>query len=273
MRRTLIVLLAALSSAAPALAATSPPGVNLRWDHCFVDGGAANRNFACDTNAGSDRLAMSFELAGPLPDVVGVEFNVTLASDGPFLPAWWVMASPGTCRPTALTYETLPPAGSVQCTTWGGAGILGGIGSYAPGYLGGTTVLIKGVAAVSSVNTQDLASGIEYSLGSLVISHVRTVGAPPCPGCSTPVCILFSDVAITSQDPAHNPNVHTRLTHAANWSGSAIVGWQNGYIASSFPPGFDAAGVFFPAIITSCVPYSTTAARPSTWGAVKALYR
>lgn len=32
-------------------------------------------------------------------------------------------------------------------------------------------------------------------------------------------------------------------------------------------------GVIYPAVITGCVPYSTTGLKPSTWGQVKSLYR
>ena len=38
----LLVLLVA----APTAAATTPPGVNIRWDNCYDDGGTANKLFA-----------------------------------------------------------------------------------------------------------------------------------------------------------------------------------------------------------------------------------
>ena len=55
------LLLPLLSLAAPALAGTSPPGVNLRWDQCFGDGGAWNKDFACNINTGFD---LATDLAG-----------------------------------------------------------------------------------------------------------------------------------------------------------------------------------------------------------------
>ena len=58
-----------------------------------------------------------------------------------------------------------------------------------------------------------------------------------------------------------------------NWSGSPIARWQNAYLTGTHPPGYDSAGLFFPGAVTQCVPYSTTSSRPSTWGAVKSLYR
>src|SRR5258708_17426163 len=62
MRRShwLIAFLFAATSAHAA--AVSPPGVNLRSDNCYGDRGVQYKQFACDRNTGSERLAMSFHL-------------------------------------------------------------------------------------------------------------------------------------------------------------------------------------------------------------------
>src|SRR5690348_9060898 len=52
--------------AAVAPAATTPPGMNIRWDHCYDDGGTANKLFACDRNIDSERLVCSFVLDSPM---------------------------------------------------------------------------------------------------------------------------------------------------------------------------------------------------------------
>ena len=69
--------------------AVSPAGVNLRWDACYGDGGAWNKNFACDTNIGTDRLLGWFELAQDLSQVSGREIYIYLGAQGATLPAWW----------------------------------------------------------------------------------------------------------------------------------------------------------------------------------------
>jgi hypothetical protein len=210
---------------------------------------------------------MSFELASPLAGVVQVVMHVALGSASPSLPAWWQVAISG-CRPTALSYNTLAPVGSANCPDWAGSGAVGGIGSYISWYTGSpNSMLVTAIAAVAA--GRDLVPGVEYSLGTIGIGHSRTVGSGACSGCDTPVCILFSDVEI---GPGPQGEA-VRITQGANWSGSPIARWQNAYLTGTHPPGYDSAGLFFPGAVTQCVPYSTTSSRPSTWGAVKSLYR
>lgn len=78
-------LLLALSG--PAMAGLSPPGVNIRWDSCYGDGGIQNKVFACNTNLGNDRLVLSFELDTPVAGVIGNEIVVDIASASASLPA------------------------------------------------------------------------------------------------------------------------------------------------------------------------------------------
>src|SRR5690242_338369 len=72
--RHLLFAVLALTLAVPAIAAVSPPGVNIRWDNCFDDGGATNKTFACDMNAGKETLVLSFVLDAPMTNVSGMEF-------------------------------------------------------------------------------------------------------------------------------------------------------------------------------------------------------
>jgi hypothetical protein len=96
--------------AASAHAATTPPGVNLRWDSCYADGGVINKTFACDTNTGSERLVMSFVLDADMLDVSGQEIRVFIKSVNPTLPSWWALKNAGTCRVTSLGFLDDAPA-------------------------------------------------------------------------------------------------------------------------------------------------------------------
>jgi len=257
---------AAVAIAAPTFAATSPPGMNLRWDHCYADGGASNRTFTCDSNVGSETLVMSFELASDMPQVSGMEFVIVFASASPALPAWWQFKNIGTCRQGALSYSTSPPPGSVNCSDWSNGAGVGGIAAYNIGYAGPNTAILKGAEAVPATNLADLQAGVEYSIGNVGISHTKTVGTS-CGGCSTPVCIVFSELNVTT--PVAGNSV--RLINGANYQGSAMLSWQNSYIASL---GLAGQGTgLYPAVIYQCVPYDVTPTRNSTWGSVKALYR
>ncbi len=108
----------ALPLAPSARAATTPPGVNIRWDHCYDDGGTLNKTFACDTNSGSERLVVSFVLAEPLANVNGTEIAIEVMASGATLPSWWQYRNFGACRQTALAITEALPSGSTNCTDW-----------------------------------------------------------------------------------------------------------------------------------------------------------
>src|SRR6185369_5028354 len=57
-------LRALITFTAAALVATTvhAAGLAVRWNTCLGDGGIANASFACDTNAGSERLLASFAI-------------------------------------------------------------------------------------------------------------------------------------------------------------------------------------------------------------------
>src|SRR5712692_6990472 len=92
-----------LVSAGPAAAS----GVNLRWDQCFGDGGAANRSFACNNNSTPHPLVCSFVLPGPVAGVTRVSATILLASASATLPAWWELRGTTACRAGAVS--ALPP--------------------------------------------------------------------------------------------------------------------------------------------------------------------
>lgn len=113
MHRSLGWLLLAMLTFAPTshAAAVSPPGVNLRWDNCYGDGDVWNKNFACDTNSGSERLVCSFELDQPIADVFSVETILSLSAASATLPAWWEYRTINTCRQTSLAVSLSAPGG------------------------------------------------------------------------------------------------------------------------------------------------------------------
>ena len=247
-------------------AATSPPGVNMRWDQCYADGGAMYKTFACDTNAGSERLVLSLELDAPKPDVTGMEFIVSLETPGPTLPAWWVFRAPGSCRMASSSFQLLPPPGSANCVDWGAGQSGGGIGAYDVNPFDPVLPRARFRCAVAVPASMVLEAGTEYFIGSIAIDHQKTVGAGACAGCDVPVCLAFDQVTVTTSSVAGD----VLLTRGANYEGSRIVGWQNG-LTINYQPAHFAHG-FHPATY-DCVLYDITGSRQSTWGAVKSLYR
>jgi len=254
-------------------AAVSPPGVNLRWDQCYGDGGAWNKSFACDTNTGSDRMIASFELAADMPELVtGVEVSVDLASATNPIPAWWQFKNAGTCRAASLFANPTIPPGSTNCVDWADAQAAGGIGSYQVGAFGGqNSARIVMAFAVPFNALATLYAGQEYFAFQVGFNHAKTVGTGSCSGCTDPVVIFLSAIKVTT--PVASADM--QMNRGANWTGSQYVSWQSGYPINIV----HACGLHFldkcglPYTTFNVVPYDVTNARPSTWGQVKSLYR
>ena len=249
MRRPFCVLAAlAVLGAATAHAGT---GVNLRWTNCLGDGGAFNRNFACDTNAGTHVLVSSFELQADMPHVTGLEGAVDFAVASETLPAWWAFKNTGSCRMTSLNVSFSEPLGAVNCLDWAMGQGLGGIVSYNPGIKGANTArVLIGEAALSAMS---LDAGLEYFAFSLLINNAKTVGTGSCAGCTVPACLTFNSVKLTTGTPADD----RIISGATNLTDSFFATWQG---PSPVPPGGKPC------------PWPTPTKR-ETWGAVKSLYR
>jgi hypothetical protein len=268
----LFLLLVAIAGAPPAqAAATSPPGVNLRWDQCYGDGGVQYRNFACDANSGTDRMMGSFELASDLAAVAGLEIYLHLGTASPALPAWWQCVNAGSCRPTAITIQVAAPLGTVTCADWASGTAAGGIGAYQLNSQGANHARIIAGVAVPAPGVA-LVAGQEYFAFRLSVSHVNSTGTGACAGCLEPACIFLSAIRVAF--PSGTPSL--TLTQGANYSGSQWVSWQMGYPLNIQHGCAATGGGLFcldPTAFFDVVPYSVTAARKSTWGAVKSLYR
>jgi len=254
--------------AVPASAAVSAPGVNIRWDNCFADGGVWNKLFACDTNTGSESLVLSYALDTQMTNVSGNEIIVDFSSPNSTLPAWWSFKNVGTCRQTSLSLTLTPPAGMAQCLEWAPSALqAGGIGAFATGFFGPGWGRITAATAVPQPDLATIEPDNEYFLASLVINHAKTVGTGACTGCDVPVCIVFQRLRVDTPTAANDRT----LSHGANFQGSQIAYWQNGY-ASNVSVNCNQFGGNCETTFT-CVPYSATQARGSTWGQVKSLYR
>ncbi len=256
-----------------ARAGTTPPGLNLRWDKCFGDGGVQNRDFACDTNVGSELLVATFEVATNLQAVNGLTCYMNIGSQATTLPLWWHYVSAGTCRQTALQMAPAPPAGSAACEDWAGLGASNVIGSYhiRDNNPDQEKTRLDLVSVVPSINVRNLVAGQEYHAFSLQITHAKTVGTGACGGCLEPVVIYFSSMRIEQEGEGS-----TLLWFGANGSESQWASWQQGYPTNvsrqctmNVPGGF----CLFPVVRFDVVPYSPTPTRGTTWGQLKSLYR
>ena len=265
--RSSLILLAL--SAAPALAAPNPYGLNVAWDQCYGDGGTSNRQFACNTNSGSERLVLSFVTDQRIQNVSGMEMYLQFASESPTLPSWWAMKNAGTCRSTSLSFSLSPPSPlSTLCLDWG-ASLFGaaGIGYYNIGAAGPSTVTTAAVAAVPQGLGLLVDPGSQYFTGSYVINHAKTVGSGSCSGCQIPVCILYSHMLLYVDG---QPSFYRAFTTPANTPNSQLATWQSGQTISLQHNCNAQTGLCTNSFICSTLPVRANA---GTWGAVKALYR
>ena len=247
-----ILFLAGSLFAVPAAAWTAG-GCNLRWDHCYGDGGVANRNFACDTNAGTDFLIASFVPQADIPNAFGIEFMMHLAADAATMPAWWQFKNAGTCRQASISGTTIPLDVFGACPDWSDLRAGGGIASYTLGAGSPNVARLIGSTSLPDGISTNLSGLTELFLFRLIVTRAKTVGSGACAGCQTPVCIVFNTV-----------NVRTTIATShwiqgpANLTDSDFATWQGGG-APVTPRG------------TGCP--AATPTKHSTWGAVKSLYR
>lgn len=250
-----LTLLCGMLLALSAVAAHAAPGVNLRWQSCFVDGGLENRANACTSTLGSaGTLVGSYELgpAGVL-GVTGIEIVIDIASAGTTLPEWWKFTVGGTiaCRGAALAVNPTISGAAVNCFDWAGGQAAGGLAAYRfPTPYGPTTARIIAGFAVAAAT--DVPGATEMFAFNASISMAKTVGTGACAGCAVPVCLVLNSIRVVPGTAAS-----TFLGAPANAPSSNVALWQGGAGVTSI------RGINCPA---------ATPNRTTTWGAVKSLY-
>ena len=226
----------------------SAAGVNIAWDACLGDAGTALRTSACTANTNtptnSNVLICSFISAGDIPLFNSAECFVNVATQVP-LPAWW--SNPCVSK-TAVAASFGSP-----CTNdaFAGAGS-GGVAAYnvatvwdngfKPDPNGGE---IDIVGAVPAGNEQILTAGLEYYVGTITISNVKSSGTGLCAGCAEPACINFKQLRITQPPPAPVQDILVG-------DHQPIVYWQSQ--------------------VTAACSHATPT-KNATWGSIKSLYR
>jgi hypothetical protein len=254
-----VTLLCGLLLAMSASMAAAATGVGLRWTTCIGDAGTPNKNFACTSNTGTNTLVGTFELgAAGLLATSGNEIIVDIAAAGATLPAWWGFKVAGTCRTASLSMGTTNAAG-VNCADWGQGQAAGGIGAYNIGQRGPNTARVVAAVAVAPDFLQDLLGGQEYFSFTININNAKTVGTGACAGCSTPVCIVFNSVNLTTPILANN----IKISGPSNGTDADFATWQGGagVIVAPYPGGNGGTG---------CP--QATPTQNKTWGAVKSMY-
>ena len=260
-------LLAAAAALLVILAAgvASASGTHIRWNACFGDGGAANRDFACNTNTGSEQLVCSFTLSAPVDSVYQIAAAVNLSFAGGSVPPWWQFRTVGSCRAASLGSTTVSAPTASACIDWAD-GLGDGFVTYRPALYAPYISQIEVLAPITPYAPYDLVAGQEYFVFAAIINHQKTVGTGSCSGCTLGGCMGFVGArlirsASTTYMPVPEPSGDV-LIGPTPGDGQAAM-WQGG--AGIAIPNYGGAGW------TYCP--GATKARNSTWGDVKALYR
>ena len=249
--RFLFAFLLALGFVAPR-SARGQDVMNIHWDDCRL-AGTALKQFACDTNSGSDRIVVSVRSSSGVPQANGAEIYLSLVTSGSDLSPWFHMESGG-CRAGSLTAFLDFTSGPSSCfDLWQGAA-LGGA-QWTSGYVSGGRAQLHGVCGIPG--TTPLPANTEAYAFAFVIDHQKSVGVAVCDGCSGAACIMVAGGRVTQ--PA---GLGDFLFTGGSFEPSDryVVGWKcpaDVYTDDPLP----------------CENNCSTPTRRPSWGSIKGLYR
>lgn len=253
----LLLAVAAFGVIAPqaTFAQSNTMGINLAWGDCSSFG-TVNRNFACNTNTGSQLMYVSFVPPGGIDSLVSCESVVEIITNQATIPPWWNL-QPGGCRvgsPPNLSSNPAFTSGPFNCADpWNGQGA-GGIQAKVAGDPQVTDpkrVRFDAVVAVAASSAINPDSTLEYYMTAIVISNKGTLGLPTCPGCDFPACIRLESVAMIPP---------------------SLGGISRTVRSFSTPPGGGNQQITWQAPVIG-VDCDFVPTRNKTWGQIKSLYR
>lgn len=235
-RGALLVLTLALLHAPRAAA---EPRLIVRWDDCPPTG-TIRKAFACDTNTGAAfDLVLAVSPPAGVQNFVGFVAVVDFDFESQATPSWWDF--PG-CR-AGTDLRVRQAAEPVSCPDIFNNTPFFMAHDYALGVGYPGRARLRVAAAVSEENAFPLAPDSVVALCTVSLSRRSTVGASSCAGCEIPVCILFNSAYLDSA----NPDPDFMISGGFKW----FAEWQQPIVC----------------------PFVGSPTIPSTWGALKSLYR
>lgn len=199
MRSFLICSLLLLMPVVPR-AQTLPGGsIHLAWDDCYHAGagGIIDKDFACDSDAGSHELHASVNPPEGLTEYVGHLAVFELQAASPTMPLWWTFWSGGCRLPSSLTAD--PSPGATTCAALTDHPQFGGT-DYAPVASSTSRARFRTLFAMDDRLVHPVATGVERTVVRIRLDHRGTTGPDACEGCRTPVCIVFQSLLLDQRD-------------------------------------------------------------------------
>ncbi|HKQ58537.1 MAG TPA: hypothetical protein VJY35_11775 [Candidatus Eisenbacteria bacterium] len=234
----LLVFFALIASAA---------GMNVYWSDCGP-AGTMNRSFSCvGCSIPNSDIWTSFDPPQPVPQLTGTSQLIDLQSATATLPDWWQFKNPGSCRQFGLS--ALSSFGPGSCfDTWGGFD-LAAVDAYlvtanTPGMQPNRARILSSTA-VPDENATSVIPGTEYFSMILRVNAAKTVGSGACAGCSTPICLVLTSLALT--------DINATTLSITNPLNNNFITFHGGAVPGGCPGAVPAVN--------------------RTWGQVKSIYR
>jgi hypothetical protein len=238
-------LLCALFLALPASAIAA--GVNLAWNDCLAAAASSqNKNFACDTNAGSTVLVASFEPPFGITKLVAATAVIDIEWASAPVPSWWRLDAGG-CRDGAVSVSFAPVSGAYCFDYWSYA--TGAVSFVNAPYGDPDNARIIVTWSIPEAIAGPVLMDTEYYAFQLTLDHSKTTGAGACAGCTVPACIVLKEITLYQPPGLGDYRVCYILQRN-------FVTWQGGVIGCPPPQ-----------------PQCITPVLNRTWGQVKGVYR
>ncbi len=255
-------------------------GLNFNWNTNTQCPAAADQYAAkmltwdC-TNPATANSGEFFMVASVMPNFALVGFQALDAriegwSEGP-LPAWWAAVNPGSCRVSAFipglppAIPTAPCAGNATTKLWTGLAY-GGMGTWVtnaqdPGMELCRFYTVVGFA-MNGPRAANLSTTTEYNAFNIAMLTTNSVDVPEsapgaddgvvaCAGCGAGVTLVLTQVGLygsAAEDQVYFPISSPNASQVIVWQGGGHFNWEHGG-------------------------WCTVAARNTTWGQIKSLYR
>jgi hypothetical protein len=139
----------------------------------------------------------SFSISTSWPDLIGFEASVRVETESATLPPWWQIFNPGSCRPNALSLNTVY-SGPGACVDPWIYQTASGIEAYVESADGAPNRARVSMAGAITEGRPIIANQ-EYFAFNLVISPANTT---TCPGCTTPATLILEWIRVDRGTPS-----------------------------------------------------------------------
>ena len=214
----------------------------LSWDGCAAP--PSNQAFACDTNTGAPFELVMWLVPFGWPEshqVIGAEAVLTIQTPDPVMPSWWRI-DPAGCRAGVASLTSTSTALPGCADAWGG--LASGSIQYVPATHCPPNVLGLRLDTAMPPGQSRLLGSEPYAIFRIRVARAGTVGPGSCGGCASRACFIADGISLFGLT---QPGWGYSTFDVASWQGASCR-WDS----------FCSGG---------------TPVQPSTWGAIKSIYR